>query len=68
MGLTLESLSAHTVDEAGKEAFVTQDPLKLLRKARAGHGVSTSIPYNLNSERVCQSFLRSHARLGKRPA
>ncbi|KAK9834254.1 hypothetical protein WJX81_000411 [Elliptochloris bilobata] len=33
VGLTLESLSAHTVDEAGKEAFVTQDPLKLLRKA-----------------------------------
>ena len=34
MGLTLEALSAHTVDEAGREAFVTQDPLKLLRKVR----------------------------------
>ena len=39
VGLTLESLGAHTVDEAGKEAFVTQDPLKLLRKARAGQGI-----------------------------
>lgn len=39
VGLTLESLSAHTVDEAGKEAFITQDPLKLLRKVRAGQGV-----------------------------
>ncbi len=32
VGLTLEALSAHTVDESGKEAFVTQNPLKLLRK------------------------------------
>ena len=34
VGLMLESLQAHTVDEAGQRAFVTQDPLKLLRKAR----------------------------------
>jgi len=34
VGLTLEALSAHTVDESGKEAFVTQNPLKLLRKVR----------------------------------
>ncbi|KAK9908805.1 hypothetical protein WJX75_003140 [Coccomyxa subellipsoidea] len=33
VGLTLESLRAHTVDESGKEAFVTQNPMKLLRKA-----------------------------------
>lgn len=32
VGLTLESLSTHTVDEAGQRAFVTQNPLKLLRK------------------------------------
>lgn len=44
VGLTLESLGAHTVDEAGKEAFVTQDPLKLLRKARGGQGVLNSMP------------------------
>ena len=32
VGLTLESLSTHTVDESGQRAFVTQNPLKLLRK------------------------------------
>ncbi|KAL3132003.1 hypothetical protein ABBQ32_008624 [Trebouxia sp. C0010 RCD-2024] len=32
-GLTLEKLSAHTVDEDGNEAFVKDNPLSLLRKA-----------------------------------
>ena len=32
VGLTLESLSTHTVNESGQRAFVTQNPLKLLRK------------------------------------
>ncbi|KAK9819963.1 hypothetical protein WJX72_004515 [[Myrmecia] bisecta] len=32
-GLTLQKLSAHTVDEFGREAFVTQNPMDLLRKA-----------------------------------
>ncbi len=31
-GLTLEKLSAHTVDEEGNEAFVKDNPLSLLRK------------------------------------
>ena len=31
-GLTLEKLSAHTVDEGGNEAFVKDNPLSLLRK------------------------------------
>lgn len=31
-GLTLEKLSAHTVDEAGNQAFVKDNPLSLLRK------------------------------------
>ena len=31
-GLTLEKLSAHTVDEDGNEAFVKDNPLSLLRK------------------------------------
>lgn len=31
-GLTLEKLSAHTVDEEGNEAFVKDNPLALLRK------------------------------------
>ena len=44
VGLTLESLSAHTVDEAGREAFVTQDPLKLLRKARGAAASHCSGP------------------------
>ena len=39
VGLTLEALSAHTVDESGKEAFVTQNPLKLLRKVWVTHCV-----------------------------
>lgn len=33
-GLTLEKLSAHTVDEEGNEAFVKDNPLSLLRKVR----------------------------------
>lgn len=32
-GLTLERVSGYTVDEAGREAFVTNSPLELLRKA-----------------------------------
>ena len=36
VGLTLESLSTHTVDESGQRAFVTQNPLKLLRKVLPG--------------------------------
>ena len=35
VGLTLEALSAHTVDESGKEAFVTQNPVNLLRKVNS---------------------------------
>lgn len=31
-GLTLEKLSAHTVDEDGNQAFVKDNPLTLLRK------------------------------------
>lgn len=31
-GLTLEKLSAHTVDEDGNQAFVKDNPLALLRK------------------------------------
>lgn len=31
-GLTIESLSSHTVDEKGNKAFVTHNPLELLRK------------------------------------
>lgn len=33
-GLTLDRISGYTVDEAGREAFVTNNPLQLLRKAR----------------------------------
>ena len=33
-GLTLEKLSAHTVNEAGKEIFVKDNPLSLMRKVR----------------------------------
>ena len=32
-GFTLEKLTAHTVDEAGKQTFATQNPMELLRKA-----------------------------------
>ena len=31
-GLTIESLTSHTVDEKGNKAFVTHNPLELLRK------------------------------------
>lgn len=37
-GATLDRVSAYTVDEAGREAFVTNNPLEILRKASAGHG------------------------------
>ena len=33
LGLTLEKVAAHTVDEEGNTAFVTHNPLELLRKA-----------------------------------
>ena len=32
VGLTLEKLTAHTVDEEGKKAFVTHNPMDMLRK------------------------------------
>ena len=32
VGFTLEKLSAHTIDEAGKEVFVHKNALELLRK------------------------------------
>ena len=34
VGFTLERLSAHTVDEKGDKAFVTNNPMELLRKVR----------------------------------
>jgi vacuolar protein sorting-associated protein 13A/C len=33
-GITLDRISGYTVDEAGKEAFVTNNPLQTLRKVR----------------------------------
>lgn len=41
VGLTLEKLSAHTVDKDGKTAFVTTNPMELLRKVP--HGCYPSI-------------------------
>jgi len=35
VGFTLEKLSAHTIDEAGKEVFVHKNALDLLRKVRS---------------------------------
>ena len=32
LGLTLEKLTAHTVDEDGKQTFATHNPMELLRK------------------------------------
>ncbi|KAL4443584.1 hypothetical protein ABPG75_011321 [Micractinium tetrahymenae] len=32
-GLTLDSITGYTVDELGKEAFITNNPLQMLRKA-----------------------------------
>lgn len=32
VGFTMEKLSAHTIDEAGKEVFVHKNALDLLRK------------------------------------
>ena len=34
LGFTLEKLSAHTIDEAGKEVFVHKNALDLLRKVK----------------------------------
>ena len=51
VGVMLSEISAHTVDEAGRRAFVTQDVLQCLRKVRgcAGWGGAT--------ERVCDAGL-----------
>lgn len=35
-GLTLDSITGYTVDELGKEAFVTNNPLQMLRKVGLG--------------------------------
>ena len=43
VGLTLEALSAHTVDESGKEAFVTQNPVNLLRKVNSQQVTCVSV-------------------------
>lgn len=37
VGLTLGEVAAHTVDEAGREAFVTEHVLSLMRKVRTGY-------------------------------
>jgi Vacuolar sorting-associated protein 13, N-terminal len=51
VGFTLEKLSAHTIDEAGKEVFVHKNALELLRKVtccggylhlQAGRSVNSS--------------------------
>ncbi|KAK9864527.1 hypothetical protein WJX84_002714 [Apatococcus fuscideae] len=42
-GLTIESLSSHTVDEKGNKAFVTHNPLELLRKAAELQSVSLHV-------------------------
>lgn len=34
LGFTLQQLSAHTIDEAGKEVFVHKNALEMLRKVR----------------------------------
>ena len=72
VGLTLEALSAHTVDESGKEAFVTQNPLKLLRKVWITHCaiLPKNHAYSLHANFCCtlrirHSFLsiREHAQM-----
>ena len=50
VGWTLERISGNTVDEAGREAFVTNNPLQLLRKVR---GVVPGGPWRLWRERAC---------------
>lgn len=34
-GVTLERVGAHTVDDKGRQTFVTHNPLELLRKVRS---------------------------------
>lgn len=41
VGLTLERLNAQTVDEDGKPAFVTNNPMELLRKVHSQLQVHT---------------------------
>ena len=52
-GLTLEQLSAHTVDEAGKPAFVKDNPLEMLRKVRPATLLISCSP----SVQGCQLYL-----------
>lgn len=37
-GVTLDSIAGYTVDELGKEAFITNNPLQMLRKVGRGLG------------------------------
>ena len=42
-GLTLDRLSGYTVDAEGREAFVTNNPLAMLRKVGGRTGVLTAV-------------------------
>lgn len=45
-GLTLEKLSAHTVDEDGKPTFAKHNPMELLRKVRTQiQGIMPSVAH-----------------------
>lgn len=59
-GLTLEKLSAHTVDEEGNEAFVKDNPLSLLRKVRMLSKMACSWPLQTQIDAMCSSKSHLH--------
>ena len=54
-GLTLEKLSAHTVDEDGNQAFVKDNPLALLRKVPQLTHLADSLLKDLHHALSCCS-------------
>ena len=58
-GITLDRIGAFTVDDAGREAFVTNNPLQMLRKVCAPARLQCSAEYPLLLEHLgaCQGCL-----------
>ena len=58
-GLTLEKLSAHTVDEDGNDAFVKDNPLSLLRKVtQLLHATHQLRQNSLTDTQLCHKHIK----------
>ena len=56
VGFTLEHLGAHTVDEQGQKAFITNSPMELLRKVCCR--MSTALHWNMSVHQLAGNQLK----------